>query len=332
MSLVSIIIPVFNCEKYLDKAIQSAVNQTWAEKEVIVVDDGSTDNSLQIAKKFEKEGIIVISQLKKGASAARNTGLKIAKGKWIQFLDADDFIHQDKIAIQLNQLTNEFEVGICKTVHFFEDDLSNAIPDDEVFYQQYLDEPLKFILKLYGGFDYWGAMIQPNAFLVSRTIIEKAGPWNEELSLDDDGEFFCRVLLLSKKIVYCSKGLNFYRKYRQKSSLSGIQSENGFRSQFKSICLKHNHLLVANDSNDLLPFIHTATYKALETVMYNSYPKYITLYKQIKQFAKGSLNTKIKGPVVFGGTISNFIGNKISWKLIRHFKNIRSTFSKKLKH
>ncbi|RYY07198.1 MAG: glycosyltransferase, partial [Sphingobacteriaceae bacterium] len=76
--LVSIIIPVFNAEKYLAETLTSALNQTWANKEVIVVDDGSTDNSLQVIKSFTCSNLHVISQQKQGASAARNKGLKFA--------------------------------------------------------------------------------------------------------------------------------------------------------------------------------------------------------------------------------------------------------------
>ncbi|HZH95916.1 MAG TPA: glycosyltransferase family 2 protein [Flavisolibacter sp.] len=187
MPLVSIIIPVFNCQAHLSNAIQSALDQTWQDKEVIVIDDGSSDKSFEIAQQFQKEGAIVITQKNRGASAARNAGLAIAKGEWIQFLDADDFLREDKIACQLKLLNTDREVAVCRTVHFI-DDFTNQIPDGDNFFQAYLTDPKRFLIKLYGGFDYRLGMIQPNAFLVPRTIINKAGNWNEALSLDDDGE------------------------------------------------------------------------------------------------------------------------------------------------
>jgi glycosyltransferase involved in cell wall biosynthesis len=88
--IFSIIIPSYNQQEYLCDAIDSAIAQPISE--VIVVDDGSTDNSLDIAKGYEKHGVRVISQVNKGLSSARNTGIMNAKGDWILFLDADDIL------------------------------------------------------------------------------------------------------------------------------------------------------------------------------------------------------------------------------------------------
>jgi glycosyltransferase involved in cell wall biosynthesis len=98
---VSIIIPLYNSEKYIAETINSALNQTWENKEIIIIDDGSTDKSLVIAKSYERVNVIVISQQNKGASAARNVGIKNSKGDFIQFLDADDLLSTDKIEAQM---------------------------------------------------------------------------------------------------------------------------------------------------------------------------------------------------------------------------------------
>ena len=90
--MISIIIPVFNSEKYIEQTIKSAIDQTWANKEIIIIDDGSTDNSLAIAKQFKNDRIKIITQQNKGASAARNKGIAEAKGTYIQFLDAVDIL------------------------------------------------------------------------------------------------------------------------------------------------------------------------------------------------------------------------------------------------
>src|ERR1700748_3370934 len=102
--LVSIIIPVYNAQKYLAETINSALAQTWPNKEIIIVDDGSTDNSFQIAKNFENDKVRVYYQENRGAGAARNKGLREAKGNYIQFLDADDLISNNKAEEQINLL------------------------------------------------------------------------------------------------------------------------------------------------------------------------------------------------------------------------------------
>ncbi|RYE28756.1 MAG: glycosyltransferase, partial [Sphingobacteriales bacterium] len=100
--LVSIIIPVFNAEKFLSQSIESAINQTWRNVEIIIVDDGSTDQSVQVAKMYANNKVLLVQQENRGASAARNTGISHSNGVFFQFLDADDMLSKDKIAEQLS--------------------------------------------------------------------------------------------------------------------------------------------------------------------------------------------------------------------------------------
>ena len=93
---LSIIVPVYNVEKYIEKCLNSLCNPE-IEKEIIIVNDGSTDSSLKIVEEFkknhDKENIIIISQENKGLSEARNTGLRKAKGEYVSFIDSDDFVN-----------------------------------------------------------------------------------------------------------------------------------------------------------------------------------------------------------------------------------------------
>ena len=92
--LISIIVPVYNGEKYIDKCLKSLVNQTLKNIEIIVVNDGSNDKTQNIVEKYKKENsnIILINSTNKGVAAARNKGLKIAKGNYIGFVDSDDYV------------------------------------------------------------------------------------------------------------------------------------------------------------------------------------------------------------------------------------------------
>lgn len=99
--LVSILIPAYNAEEWIADTIRSAVAQTWPRKEIIVVDDGSTDQTAAIARQFEPHGVRVVSKKNQGAAAARNTAYSLSKGDYIQWLDADDLLAQDKIALQM---------------------------------------------------------------------------------------------------------------------------------------------------------------------------------------------------------------------------------------
>src|SRR5258707_13697146 len=96
--LVSILIPAYNAEEWIADTLRSAIAQTWARKEIIVVDDGSTDQTLTVARRFESDGVRVVSQKNQGAAAARNTALSFSQGDYIQRLHAADRLATDKIA------------------------------------------------------------------------------------------------------------------------------------------------------------------------------------------------------------------------------------------
>jgi glycosyltransferase involved in cell wall biosynthesis len=105
-TLVSILIPCYNSANWISETLASALAQTWQNKEIIVVDDGSTDNSLAVAKSFESPIVKVISQENRGASAARNRALQESQGDFIQYLDADDLLAPDKIERQVQRLAD----------------------------------------------------------------------------------------------------------------------------------------------------------------------------------------------------------------------------------
>ena len=105
---VSIIIPVFNVEKYLEECIESAINQTYPDIEIIAVNDGSTDRSLQILEKFSNK-IKVISKSNKGKASAFNEGLKFASGEWIKVLDLLD--NREKIIMKISEKIPDLEMN-----------------------------------------------------------------------------------------------------------------------------------------------------------------------------------------------------------------------------
>jgi glycosyltransferase involved in cell wall biosynthesis len=107
LDLVSILIPAYNSEKWIGDTIQSAINQTWTRKEIIIVDDGSLDNTLKIAREYESKNIKVLSQENRGAASARNKAYSLAQGDYIQWLDSDDLLAQNKISEQMKVVKND---------------------------------------------------------------------------------------------------------------------------------------------------------------------------------------------------------------------------------
>ena len=104
--LISIIVPVYNVEKYLEQCLESLLNQTYKNIEIIVVNDGSTDQSLDILKKysFKDNRIKLYSQKNQGISAARNTALEHINGKYVMFVDSDDWIEINTCEIALHEM------------------------------------------------------------------------------------------------------------------------------------------------------------------------------------------------------------------------------------
>lgn len=119
MDLISVIVPVYNVEKYLDRCVESIVNQTYKNLEIILVNDGSTDNSGQICDVWaEKDNRIrVIHQSNMGGGAARNAALEIAKGDYIAFVDSDDYIANDMYQYLHNLMETETDIAECGYVN-----------------------------------------------------------------------------------------------------------------------------------------------------------------------------------------------------------------------
>ncbi len=122
--LVSVIVPVYNVEKYLTQCIDSFIAQTYKNIEIILVDDGSTDRSGEICDEFKQKDsrIIVIHKENGGISSARNKALDIAKGEYICFVDSDDFVHPRYVEILLGAaLDNDCRIAQCSFIHFISD-------------------------------------------------------------------------------------------------------------------------------------------------------------------------------------------------------------------
>lgn len=240
--LVSILIPCYNAAPWLAATLESALAQTWPRLEIILIDDGSTDHSVAVARRYEPRGVRIATQLNAGASAARNHALRVAHGDFIQFLDADDLLAPDKIELQLRCL-GAAPAGMIAAGPWgrFENDPASALFFPE---ENWRDAAHAEWLALnFAG----RGMMPPAAWLTPRALIDPAGPWDERLTLNDDGEYFCRVLLRSAGIRFCANARTFYR-----SNLSGSLSRRRSEAAWQSAWLSHElcarHLLTHEDS------------------------------------------------------------------------------------
>ncbi len=248
--LVSVIIPAYNAEKFISETVGNVLNQSWKNLELIIINDGSTDNTSNILSSFSHDSRIrVVEQINQGCSAAKNTGLNYARGDFIQYLDADDILSEDKITQQIEALEDEpFGIAVCKTVVFQDINFKETGFEIDTDYLYSTENRFEFLMNLYGKNGKIG-MIQPNAFLLPKGLVEKIGEWNTSLSPspDEDGEYFCRAVLGASKIIY-TNGTNYYRKITNAASLSKGKSFLFAKGALKSVQLKAQHVLEINDS------------------------------------------------------------------------------------
>jgi glycosyltransferase involved in cell wall biosynthesis len=241
--LVSVIIPCKDAEPYLATAIESCLSQTWKNIEVIVVDNGSCDRSVSIAESYRCKGVTTLYCERRGGSAARNMGIARSAGKYVQFLDADDILHHRKFELQLARLSAEEKdtTAICGW-GFFQDSIERMTPGDTPMFRDY--EPLDFLVQLWSD----RRMMATCAWLTDREVIENAGPWSEDLEMDQDGEFFARVALASRRIVCCDGILGFYRRQRGAMTVGRRRDRKALESAFVAYERATTALLATEDS------------------------------------------------------------------------------------
>jgi glycosyltransferase involved in cell wall biosynthesis len=259
---VSVIIPCHNAEPWLAPAIESVLAQTWPDREVIVIDDGSTDGSLALARRFESRGVRVIGQPNRGAAAARNAGLREASGRFIQFLDADDLLAPGKIEAQMKRLedTGDRTLASGAWARFHLD------PAEADFTPQANWRDLSGVEFLQIHYERI-CMMHPAAWLAPRALLDRTGPWDESLSLNDDGEYFARAMLAADTIVFCPEARSFYRSGRP-GTLSGRKDRRALDSLYRSTELIVSRLLAADAS----PRSTAAAAFAWKWIAFETYP------------------------------------------------------------
>lgn len=276
--LVSILIPAFNAQEWIGDTLRSVIAQTWPSKEIIVVDDGSVDQTLSITQRFESEGVQIVTQKNGGASAARNKAFSLSKGDYVQWLDADDLLAPDKIARQM-QVVSQLQskrtlISSAWASFMFGNDRAKFVPT-ALWRDQ---SPAEWLLTKMGQH----LFMPDSTWLVSRELTEEAGPWNTSLHYDDDGEYFSRVLTRCDGVRFVPEAKAYYRATGS-SSLSYIgQSDGKMESLFRSIELHISYLCSLEDSQRA----RSACVSYLQTCLIYFYPERPDLIERSEQLAK----------------------------------------------
>jgi len=204
---VSIVIPVYNNEKYVEESIQSALNQTYKNVEIIAVDDGSTDNSLNILKKYQNK-IKIISKKNGGTASALNAGIKAMSGEWFKWLSADDVLYPNAIEELVNE-GKKFEDKknwiIVSNYHIIDSEGKIIREFIEPNFEHF--NPFEFNVLLLDHY-----IGNANSSLIHRTAIDEYGKFDEKIGYQVDFELWLRYCLLHKvRLYFIPKSLLKYR-------------------------------------------------------------------------------------------------------------------------
>ena len=288
LDLVSILIPAYNAEKWIRETVESALAQTWPRKEIIVVDDGSSDHTSQILGRFASESVQIITQDNMGAPAARNTALSIARGAFIQWLDHDDVLAPDKILNQLrsgecNADSRVLLSGVCGK--FFYRTTSAQYTPNALWKDL---DPIDYFLIKFGE----NSFLHPSCWLVSRKLTDMAGPWLEMKSPDDDGEYFSRVVAACARIKFIPTAKSYWRVGNSKS-----MSENRSHEALEALlvsqrrCIQHCLWLENSERT------RAACLRFLQAGINNYYPGETTILEGANEIAK-QLGGALRPPIL----------------------------------
>ena len=207
LPLVSILMPAYNAEEWISESLHSAMAQTWQRKEVIVVDDGSRDRTAEIARGFASKGVKVVSTENQGLSAAVTRAYQLCQGDYIQELDSDDLMSEDKIERQLAALregdSKRLLLSSPWAYFYFRPQQARFVPTSLC---QDLS-PVEWIFRKMNE----NLHMQNATWLMSRELAEAAGPWDASLQYDQDGEYYARAVTKSEGIRFVPGGRIFYR-------------------------------------------------------------------------------------------------------------------------
>lgn len=315
MTRVSVLIPCFNAAAHLEAALESVLRQTWEDVEVIVTNDGSTDASEEILRKYEARGIIVVRQQNQGQCAAANTAYKHCTGDLIKFFDADDIIAPDMIELQVKRLAGRRDaIALGEWRRFY-----GRKPDEGTFPRlaMYRDaNPVDWIVQEWARAR---PMMQCGLWLIPRSIIEERGLWDERLSLINDFEYFARLLLGATEILYAPGAQMFYRSGLA-NSLSGQKSRKAVESAYNSLVWGTNYLLAAEDS----PRTRLVSANVLLDFEYTYFPEHRDLRRMILRRVRelGGADLEPDGPPGFQ-RLRKFIGWRNARRVQRFAERLR---------
>lgn len=235
---VSILIPCYNAEQWIAASIESALNQTYPHTEVIVIDDGSTDHSLDIVQGF-KDKVVWRTQPNQGGNVTRNNLLALATGEWVQYLDSDDYLKPEKIANQvamLEKIDNHLDVICSPALAEYHEESGLRYEPSAVLKPE---DPWILLAK-------W-ALPQTGGSLWRKQAIVDVGGWDETMTCCQEHDLYSRLLIGEKKFAYLHQSEAVYRIWStetvsRKNPLKPLKNRLMIKDRLESFLLKSKQM------------------------------------------------------------------------------------------
>ena len=274
--LVSICMPLYNAEAYIEETLTKLTEQTYSNIEVIIVNDHSTDRSLEIARKFESDRIKVFTNEGKGACSARNYAFRHASGEYIKFMDSDDYCTSELIERQVEALQS----GTKKTIVF--SPLKLVFPDGRLLDpERSIDHDYEDAFDLQVKIMDAGGTNVPHCYLMPRELVETSGGWDESIRKNQDGEYFSRVLAHADRALSVADAFAIYRKTG--TGLSKSFSHEAVSSKLQTY-EKIMSLAIDRYNTDEM---RTVCGRWLGRFVYANYPELKSILNNVEEICKG---------------------------------------------
>ena len=313
MTSVSILIPCFNAAEFLRSTLESAIENMEDGDEIILVDDHSTDGSLQLARGFLQNANInfkAVTNPSKGACSARNHAFSHAKNPLIQWLDADDLLGKDKLKEQRLSLAGSPNSIVASPFYpFIGDPVNGAVSEER-------DWTCSEVMT---GADWLasGKMTIPACWMASKQLFTEAGPWDTQLKVNQDGEYFARVLAKAKSVYFKPEVKVWYRR-GVSGSVSQFTAEKA-ESLFASEDSILKTALALEDSHRMRQMVANRHQHAI----YTAYPHSEDLETEAEKKLRKLPQPNIENPLAIS-PLSKLICSAFGWKTLVQLRTWRN--------
>lgn len=326
--LFSFVIPVYNTRKYITECIESVNSQKYSNIEIVLVDDGSTDGSIELCQEIAKkiDNVIFITQKHQGLSAARNNGMKVINGDYILFLDSDDYIEKDYIEKLLTFIKkNESpDIILLDGVKIFPDG-SEEILDPNLYLLN--DRRFKSKLCAISAMSKFPASACTKA-LKRKFIIENNLFFDEKIIAAEDIDFMIRAMLKANRIEYFESKYYYYRQNRKGSITNKptLEKTNSYFSIIDDFCTKKNDLIKGNEEFvfSIISYQYSILLAQINFLSKAERSKLNYDYKKYKWILKYGKSKKMKAIYV----ISKLIGITFTSKILYLYLKARNKLHK----